>query len=724
MSPTSPRLDAEASPRRPAPARPGLEDFTSAPLRARVGELFNPPGLTNFFGCLQAAFDAVAVQHVTFAPYSCGESSLGTLALNDRAVMAAGHEIEFVWRPDRIERRLSLDGFALESTTAMGVRAATVEVRLRVTNPTAAPRAARLRLLAGEGVIHSPDRWKTPYSPRECPAISTTPWEGTPPLSALVRNERAPTPARDGLLFTSRTSRAALLQATAPAPDRIEDRFFHFDWILAAGETRELVYFIALGATAAETLDLHARWQADGRHLTAAAEADWRRELAAVFTPGNDRYSGHLPLLATTDAALRALYLNAVVTVVYFKREHPAAKFRRTYTTLMPRYWVTTSFINDWSLTALLLVLLDPACVRSMLEVWLERDVHRHFGVEYVSGESTGNWYSCNDYAMTRLITTYLRVTGDLAWLDRAVGGRTVRSHLLGLATHYRQLAGPSGLADYGDRNSLLEAVGTYEHEVASLNAANVWILREVAELLEFLGEPVAARELRSEADALVPRVQALYRPGTGYWNCRRPDGSLVPVRHVWDFIHTLHFLHHDLPAAQIDEMVAFFTRELMSPTWLAALSPLDADAGFSLRPDHQWNGSYPGWVALAIGALAKAGRRDVLACWLPGLAASARQGPFSQAHFVETYAPPLAGGARKAPTEWPYINDWTVLCAGGFFDAIVLDLFGVEFGYRELSARPRLVPLDPAARLHHVSWHGQLHTVSANGAIHLEFAP
>ncbi|HMB89445.1 MAG TPA: hypothetical protein VKP65_01275, partial [Rhodothermales bacterium] len=152
----------------------------------------------------------------------------------------------------------------------------------------------------------------------------------------------------------------------------------------------------------------------------------------------------------------------------------------------------------------------------------------------------------------------------------------------------------------------------------------------------------------------------------------RQPDGTLVPVRHVWDFIHTINFLHDDLPPAQVDEMIAFFQRELQSPAWMAALSPLDENIGFSLRPDHQWNGSFPGWVTFATCALARAGRWAVLADWLPGLARSANQGPYSQAHFVETYATPEDGGARKAPTEWPYINDWAIVCVGGFVELVL----------------------------------------------------
>lgn len=697
------------------PPPPALEAFTSARLTYRNGDLFSPPGLTNFLGCLQVAPDLLAVQHLTFAPYSLGESWLGALTLNACRLHTSPAPIEFEWRPDRVRRWTQHDGFTLESTTVMGVGRQTVTVALRLTNTAAEARPAHLQILAGEGVMHSTTGWKTPYSPRECPAISTTPWDGAPAAHTLVRNIITPTPGREGLLFTSRTSAACAVQATSPAPDRLNRRWLEFDWTLAAGETRELHFFIAVATDESAALAELTRWQtATPAAAFAAAEADWRAEITAAFTPGNTRFSGHLPRLETTNSDLRALYLNAAITVIYFKREHPASRYGRTYATLMPRYWVTTSFINDWSLSATLLVMLDPACARAMIELWLARDIYKHFGTDYVSGESTGNWYSCNDYAMARLITTYVRVTGDFAWLQQTVGARTVLEHLRACATHYRTLDRGSGLADYGDRNSLLEAVGTYQHEVASLNAANVWILRETATLFAHLGDATTAAELRAEAAALIPRIQQLYVPGAGHWQCRQPDGSLVPVRHIWDFIHTLNFLHADLPPAQLAEMLAYFQREHLTPAWLAALSPLDEDTGFSLRPDHQWNGSYPAWVSLAASALVKADRSDVLATWLPGLARTARQGPYSQAHFVENAAPPVEGGARKAPTEWPYINDWTCLCAGNFFETVVLDLFGLDLGYGAFTARPQVARFDLSAALHNVPWHGALHHVPA----------
>ena len=106
----------------PSRALPQLDEFRSATLHYRTGDKFNPPALTNFFGCLQAAPDILAVQHLTFPPYSTGESWLGPLTLNGCCLHTSGQPIEFRWRPDRIDRRW-LDLFGLDfGYTRLGLK--------------------------------------------------------------------------------------------------------------------------------------------------------------------------------------------------------------------------------------------------------------------------------------------------------------------------------------------------------------------------------------------------------------------------------------------------------------------------------------------------------------------------------------------------------------------------------------------------------------------------
>ena len=94
-------------------------------------------------------------------------------------------------------------------------------------------------------------------------------------------------------------------------------------------------------------------------------------------------------------------------------------------------------------------------------------------------------------------------------------------------------------LADYGGASNLLECVPTYTHKVASLNAANVWLMRQMAEVLErnrsIPVNKTMAGVLRSMADNVSNAViDNLYVAGKGFWACQQPNGELVQVWMGW----------------------------------------------------------------------------------------------------------------------------------------------------------------------------------------------
>eukprot|EP01047_Picozoa_sp_COSAG01_P057488 COSAG01_NODE_6650_length_3563_cov_2.465358_1_plen_808_part_00 len=152
------------------------------------------------------------------------------------------------------------------------------------------------------------------------------------------------------------------------------------------------------------------------------------------------------------------------------------------------------------------------------------------------------------------------------------------------------------GLADYGRANNLLECVPSYIHKVPSLNAANAWMMRQVA----LLSSANASRveELKAAADQLsklvrtklyiAPAAGAAGAGSGGYWACEQPNGQLVPVRHVIDFITVGAALLDDLSNQTRAEMVAFVKRELLTKNWMRALSMEDAAAPASDRKDRK----------------------------------------------------------------------------------------------------------------------------------------
>ena len=279
--------------------------------------------------------------------------------------------------------------------------------------------------------------------------------------------------------------------------------------------------------------------------------------------------------------------------------------------------------------------------------------------------------------AVLRSAHNYLRLTGDMDWLDHEVEGRTVLDHLKTHALHWKQLdRRGSGLADYGDLENLLEVVSTYTHEVPAMNSGNVYGMRVVASLLERKGRGAEARVLRDEAGNLAQRIiSLLYVPGKGYWKCRQPDGTAREVRHAYDFLTVLDCMQQDLGPQITSEMCAFFWRELHSSTWMHALSPRDVDSTWNYRADHSWLGAYTAWPSGSAKVLLRAEKPETaprVAEWIRGLAKSANQGPFGQAHIVETVIRPENGGALKCPPEQPYGNDWCEVSGGSFIDLIL----------------------------------------------------
>jgi hypothetical protein len=211
--------------------------------------------------------------------------------------------------------------------------------------------------------------------------------------------------------------------------------------------------------------------------------------------------------------------------------------------------------------------------------------------------------------------------------------------------------------------------------------------------------------------------VKGLYVDGAGYWNVRFPDGKLVEVRHCYDFFTVINTMADDLADSQKKEMFEFFMRELRTPAWMHALSPQDHDSMYSGRPDHQWNGAYTAWPAQSLTALFRIGQVDAAFEWMKGLAKSANQGPFGQAHFIESVVDPVDGGARKAPSDFPWINDWACSSNGAFVSVIIESIFGVNASMTKgITAEPAFGPFDKESRLTNLSYQGVMYDVDSNG--------
>lgn len=732
------------------PSIPTVDDLAADPITHHFDDMVAPSGLTNFLGTVRVDHDLAALSAVQFPPVSQGLTQTAMLFVDGRLFASYGVPVTHEWRPDRVVRRAIVDGLEIRTTTVCvpGRTAVAIDIEVRDAGSIGAPetvsgsgagsasgtapasgagpasgaaRTVRLALSAAARVTRSRDSWLDAESPSERNA-------------ATVDGERLVFSAPDaaawsiqGVVAADGSTGEATLSGVAGAGDGFDPGIggngrggeLAITLTVPSGGSARAGYVHAVGTSEADAREAWDAVAADVPGAIAAAQAFWNRQLEAAFTPGNGEFSGSLPVLETTSEPLRRLYWWAALGLIWFRRDFAGNVLGRSYDTLMPNYWGTTTFIWDYSLSSVSHALLDPAEMRRQLQHWISLDIHSHFGTSSLTGGPVGRWYSVNDYAMTRLVNDYVRFTGDTAFLEETVGDTTIAESVHEWATAWKELRSGSSLADYGEIDNLLECVSSYTHEVASLNAANVWSMRTAAELAALRGDLGRAQALRDEAAALLPEVVDRYLPGTGIFVAGQPDGTRLPVRHCYDFSVVGTTIAGDLDPGIRAEMVAFFRRELQTENWMRALSPWDPDASYSVRPDHQWNGAYPAWPADAGRALAALGAPDVLLEWIEGLARSANQGPMGQAHFVEEAAPGINGGARKAPPQLPYIIDWACSSSGAWIELVIEALFGVEVRPDgTVSADGCVSALDPDAVLRGLRVGDRLYDVHASGAV------
>lgn len=704
-----------AARKEPLPAIPKPADLASDQLVHHFRDYFNPPQAQNELGSLASHKSVSAITAIAFPPFACcgvpqiafspGNLVTCELFLNGQILTnypAPAGNVAYTWYPHQIVRETRAHGILFTTETFLPSKQRLVAESIAVKNESGERRKLTLGidLRAGVTVTHG------------------KPWFVGAPAEA--DNRVVPKLAQGYVLFESRHSKAVSVQGISPRPTRIEQkRMLIHELSLGPGETQILHYLNVIDEDAQAALEKYDRFQANFDKLQEANESDFTNLLRAAFTPGNFEFSGHLPQLHTHDPALWKLYYNGIAGLLFSRRVSPDSVYGPTYITI-GRVIPTLSFVWDTMLTSLSLSLLDPKALRSLLEIWLTRDMHQHLATDYLTGQAVGPWYAVNDMGILRCADNLLRVTGDFGWLDKNLEGKPVIEHLVDHALYWKKLVKSStGLADYGEIQDLLEVVSTWIHEVPAMNAGNVYGMRFVARLLDRRGDGNRASRLRAEASELATRInRVLYVKGKGWWRCGQPDGSFYEVRHCYDLLTILDTMFEDLSAEQKREMSGFFWSQLHTPLWMHALSPGDPDATWNVRADHSWLGAYAAWPSMTAKGLYKIDSSARVAEWVRGLAKSGNQGPYAQAHIVENIFPPEKGGAMKSPLDQPYGNDWAIISGGSFSDMVIDSIFGANLNLDHgIGVHSRISDFDSEAELRGVSYQGKAYTIRKDGA-------
>ena len=457
--------------------------------------------------------------------------------------------------------------------------------------------------------------------------------------------------------------------------------------LLKPGESREIRFLMS-------ATDQNGRQSAEAEQTSVAwFEAQWERtkriweeRWSAAFKPDNGFFSGNAPVLTTDDSAIHEIYYRSVLTLMVLLRTNLWSN--RTFITSGERAKGTV-FYWDTSLFSTLFAMLEPKQMKEQLKLFLEQDPHADAVIIFKAQRPPSpeklvvpaGWdlrgYAANDLSIFRLTWSYLCVTQDMDFLQEKIADQTVLERLRVLATNWKKLlrAPTDTLADYGEAQNLLECVPTYIHKVPSFNAADVWMMREFADILQAVGKPDEARQMHAEADAMAKAVMTLYVPGTGVWASLHRDGSRVEMRHCYDFAAVGRFMAGDLSAKVRGEMVGFVKRELLDQKWMRAQSMLDVAAATSDRPDHGSMGAYDAWPAVTVDAMCALGYWEDAILFLRRTQAAIYEGVYAQAR--EFYGPTRS--QYDAPVRIAQRQGCMRECTGGgaFAETIIGTLFG-----------------------------------------------
>lgn len=649
------------------------------------------PAISNAWGALRSTGNLAAVDSLTFAPYACS-GELGVLQVDGQPVAASQSR----WHPAQLERQGSAGTLQVASAVRMPLEQRGLLGRIAVRNTGATARSVDLLLGFALGVRrHADSEWARWDSPHGAPGN-----QGTVSGEALLGLDGA-SGAAMAVAFSRGGAAVAAANGSGSARWQVS---------LAAGETMVLGFALAVAPQPGDALQLATQWAASFEASFDAAliamEARWQQ----MFTPGNGVFSGHLPILETDDGSLRSVWYRSALSAFSLARTNlPLA--RPVFTTLAPVHGLTLSYFWDTEMFSAVFAMLEPSSLKATLRRWLALDLHAPdvYALDNLSQQPAGVWYAANDWAVFRSVESYLAATGDAAFLGEAIAGTTVLERLVGIATAYRALVAPgSVLASYGENENLLETAPTYIHRVASFNAGNVYLLRRAAALLQAGGQPERATALRAEAQRQLDAVLQLYVPGKGVWQALHLDGTLVQLRHVFDFILVGQALGADLTPTVRGEMTGFVQRELLTANWMRAMSLQDAAAAQSLRPDHGSTGAYDGWPALSAEVMSRFGDFAAALSLLKRVEPVLREGPFSQSHEILP-----DGRVRIAgdPTQ-----DYHEIAGASFMQTIIKGLFGLEPGLPgELNLRAADLPRGFSGTLKNLTWGGRQLTLTSD---------
>jgi hypothetical protein len=305
----------------------------------------------------------------------------------------------------------------------------------------------------------------------------------------------------DGRVLTMRQGNMAMVVAidSAEWKWKVSGNLGQAAATLPANQSQKVNVVIAIGraeeaaASATEILGNPAR-------SIAAAEKDYARRVADMFEK--------LPVFESDNAQLVRWYNRSLVHFFMNRWDLPDCVLQPYYSTGSVNGGCVANYLWDFGEMWELFPLYDPAAAREHIKQFLKIDLTKHYNFLPLTGTASGPWYMINQEKIIGLVYYYVLLTGDTAFLDEVVDGKSIRDHMVIHALFGDDPEKPISLIDYGDSNSHLELRRRYlyNHISPDLNLRRYANYQRAAVLCDLAGKPEP--KLRERAELLKPLVK------------------------------------------------------------------------------------------------------------------------------------------------------------------------------------------------------------------------
>ena len=347
---------------------------------------------------------------------------------------------------------------------------------------------------------------------------------------------------------------------------------------LEPGKSVELHLVLAVGRGAEATMAADAILLDPDKQI-AAARRFWDEQIEEVYK--------HLPRLSSDNQKLVDFYDRGMLSIPQARWEMPGFILSPYYTTSGIDGGAFCCYIWDLSYGSRLHPLVDPETIKKHWVQELKSKPMEHYAFSPLDGTPIGPHYSYNQYSIIRAIYYYVVLTGDVAFLDEKVDGKTILEHVIQQATYGDDVTKPVQLIDYGTNRNLLELKLTkaYEGVVPSPNGERCWSYRAADELAKLAGKPSPG--LSKRADALAELlVKELWSDSLGWFQTRDKEGK----KHTCYSVQVFDLLRLDILDKEKQEAILkhLNDKEFLSKYGVHSLSK--QDPGYDLK-DVDWGG-------------------------------------------------------------------------------------------------------------------------------------